>query len=220
MEQKPALQMPVLQPPRTFEDEIILGEALQQTKIGKSCDIEPLKAVLRYVMVLVGLRAQNFPNADEKAVLLDYIISNYGGHTPAEIKLAFSMAVQNKLDLAKGFDVHCYENFSVLYFSGIMNAYRKWAKEAIDFIPKTDQPALPTSEITDEEFIAAVQKLYLQHRNYKKIPVLAYKILEPKLSLTREDKLRIKQYVHETTKEGDLVELSRQYAVKEYFDKL
>jgi hypothetical protein len=172
-------------------------------------------------MVLVGLRAQNFPNEAEKAVLLDFIMQNYAGHRPSEIKLAFTMAIQGKLELEKGFDVICYENFSVVYFAGIMNAYRSWAKEAVNFIPKQNQKLLTESEVSDEEFIKSILELYRQNKNYKLIPVFAYKILEKqgKIILTLEEKRKIVQHIHETTNSGNIKELSMQYAVKLYFDE-
>lgn len=192
--------------------------SLREEKIARLADISPLKEVLRYVMVLIGLRANNWPAEAEKAVLIDFIISQYGGHTPAEIRLAFTMAIEGKL----GVEVNCYENFSVLYFAGIMNAYREWSKEAVKHLPKKaeDLPALPPVQTTDEEFIQAVLTVYRLNRDWRSIPLLAYKTLEGKMGLTRADKQRIYQRVHETTKEGDLRELCQQYAVKEYFDKL
>lgn len=89
--------------------------------------MRPLKEVLRYVMMIVGIRGNNLPNDLEKAVLLEFIQRNYGGHTPEEIKLAFTLAIEGKLDLE---NVTCYENFSVFYFASIMNAYRVWAGQA------------------------------------------------------------------------------------------
>ena len=76
-------------------------------------------------MVLVGIKANNVPNDREKSVLLQFIVNNYGGHTPSEIRLAFDLAIAGDLDVE---DVKCYENFSPLYFASIMNAYRKWAR--------------------------------------------------------------------------------------------
>lgn len=99
-------------------------QAIQSQRIAQ-IDIEPLKQALRYAMVLVGIKANNVPNENEKAVLLQFIQKNYGGHTPNEIRLAFDLAVAGELELD---DVKCYENFSPLYFATIMNAYRKWAK--------------------------------------------------------------------------------------------
>ena len=86
---------------------------------------EDLKQALRLVMLKVGLRAANLPNDEERQVLIDHVQKYYGNHTPEEIKYAFDLAITDKLELdAK--EVTCYENFSCLYFSTIMNAYRKW----------------------------------------------------------------------------------------------
>lgn len=94
--------------------------------IIKNCTQGNVKDTLALVMVKVGLRAANIPNDLETAVLLSHIATEYGNHTCEEIKLAFDLAIAAKLDLK---DVSCYENFSCLYFSTIMNAYRLWAKE-------------------------------------------------------------------------------------------
>ena len=79
-------------------------------------------------MLKLGIRANNIPNEDEKAVLIDHILANFGGNRVDEIKLAFDMAIAGKLGIE---DVNCYENFSCAYFSKIMNAYRFWAVDAI-----------------------------------------------------------------------------------------
>lgn len=93
-----------------------------------------MKQALRYIFILIGLKAQNYPADVEKQLLHAYIYKNYGGHTPGEIRLAFEMAIQNKLSLRPE-DVTCYENFSIAYFSRIMEAYREWAKEQIKQLP-------------------------------------------------------------------------------------
>lgn len=82
-------------------------------------------------MVVIGLRAQNYPGKIETQILLNFIAEHYGGHTPAEIKLAFEMAITKKLDV----EATCYENFSVAYFVSIMEAYRVWAREQIKRLP-------------------------------------------------------------------------------------
>jgi len=77
-------------------------------------------------MLKVGLRAQNLPTKEETAILHAHLRNNYGKHTIPEIDLAFEMAITGQLDLEQK-DVVCYENFSCLYLSGIINAYRDWA---------------------------------------------------------------------------------------------
>lgn len=76
-------------------------------------------------MIKIGLRSANWPTPEETAVLIEHIYSNYPGHTVAEIKLAFDMAISGKLDV----EANCYESFSCWYFSSIMNAYRDWAAQ-------------------------------------------------------------------------------------------
>lgn len=93
---------------------------------------------MRYVFVMVGLKSQNIPVNEEKQILHEFITENYGGHTPAEIKLAFKLAITRKLDL-KPADVVCYENFSIAYFSRVMEAYRDWSREQIKQLPAPEE---------------------------------------------------------------------------------
>lgn len=111
----------------------------------RNTDEESLKQVLRMVMLKIGLRAQNMPSAEEKAVLIAHIYLNYPGHTPKEILLAFDMAISGKLDV----EVNCYENFSCLYFSSIMTAYRIWAKEQVKEIK--EPPMILHNILTTQE---------------------------------------------------------------------
>lgn len=116
--------------------------ALAEPRIRQVSE-ESLKGVLRYVMVLIGLRAQNYPDDIEKQILLNFIAENYGGHTPAEINLAFEMAITRKLEV----EAKCYENFSVAYFVSIMEAYRAWAREQIKLLPES----IKTRQLTAKE---------------------------------------------------------------------
>lgn len=112
----------------------------------RNSDPEELKQALRYVFVLIGLRAQDIPVDEEKAVLMEYITENYGGHTPEEIKLAFKMAIQGKLGLDYK-DVKAYGNFSPMYFTVIMDAYRGWAREQAEILARKP----PEKVLTERE---------------------------------------------------------------------
>jgi hypothetical protein len=109
-------------------DESLFVKALESPLIRDS-SLEELKQVLRLVIMKIGLRAQNWPQDAEKSVLIEHIVSNFGGHRIEEIKLAFEMAIGRKLDL-KTEEINCYENFSCAYFSTIMTAYRHWSEQA------------------------------------------------------------------------------------------
>ena len=96
---------------------------------------EDLKQVLRYSMVLVGLRGNNMPTEEEKFVLLNFIRSNFGNQTPEEIKLAFELAISGKFAI----DAKCYENFSCEYFGRIMKAYIDYARQETITVPKVEE---------------------------------------------------------------------------------
>jgi len=87
---------------------------------------EDLKQVLRYSMVLVGIRGNNMPTEEEKFVLINFIKTNFGNLTPEEIKLAFEWAVSGKL----GIDAKCYENFSCEYFGRIAKSYIDYSRQS------------------------------------------------------------------------------------------
>ena len=130
--------------------------ALTDQRICNLTDVEPLKQALRYAMVLVGIKANNVPNDREKSVLLEFIVNNYGGHTPTEIRLAFDLAIAGELDVE---DVKCYENFSPLYFASIMNAYRKWARPKHGEIKPIENELTPDEKLDIElQYAAYLQK--------------------------------------------------------------
>lgn len=79
--------------------------------------------------------------------------------------------------------------------------------------------ALGAPQISDEEFILSVKRLYWMDGNWRKIPLLAYKVLAPALSEERKEE--IKEKVRAAIGEGeDFKDRCRQYAVKLYFDEL
>lgn len=102
---------------------------------AKTATEEQISQVLRYVMVKLGLKENNWPVPAEKALQLSHIVTNYGNHTLAELRLAFDMALAGRLDL-EAKQIPCYENFSCEYISRIMNSYRRWAAEAYKQIPQ------------------------------------------------------------------------------------
>jgi hypothetical protein len=100
---------------------------------------EDIKEVLRYVMVLVGLRGVNMPTDEEKYVLLNFIRLNFGNQTPEEIRLAFEYAIAGKFEI----DAKCYENFSCEYFGRIMNAYIEFMRQELKTVKKEVEEVKP-----------------------------------------------------------------------------
>lgn len=111
----------------------------QSTQSLRLRNEEEIKQVLRYSMLLVGLRSNNMPSEEEKFVLLNFIRTNFGNQTPEEIRLAFELAMAGKFNV----DVKCYENFSCEYFGRIMKAYIDYSREETKSVKKEIEIELP-----------------------------------------------------------------------------
>lgn len=177
--------------PKSSEENKFL-ECIKNKPVSKR-PVEELKEVLRYVIVKVGLRAQNWPNEMEKQILLEHIVSNYGRHTNEEIKLAFDMAITEKLEV----EANCYENFSCVFFSRIMNSYRAWASMVHKNVVKPTVIMIENKEdISDEgmdKFWDATEELVAKG-NYpiELIPPMLYDWMDKNgnILFSREEKLK------------------------------
>jgi hypothetical protein len=114
-------------------------QAITQKRINQ--DLDGLTDALKYAMALVGIRGQNAPTQAEFDFLKFYLVNNFGSHTAAEIRLAFDLAVSNRLELGES-GATCYENFSCEYVGRIMSAYRKWAEIQHKDLPNNPPAAL------------------------------------------------------------------------------
>lgn len=125
-----------------------MEKAVTEKKLFQIADQGELHKALRYCMLLVGMRADNFPGKEESGILIAHIHKYYQGHTISEIRLAFEMAIAGELDLELS-DVKAYENFSPMYFSLIMNSYRRWSAQEYRQVIK--EPPPPQKIFTDQE---------------------------------------------------------------------
>lgn len=163
---------------------------LQSKKVFEAKD-EEIKQVLRYAMVLVGLRADTISSISEEAkmVMLAFIRKNYHGHTLDEMKLAFLKAVSRELPLEEK-EISCYENFSCEYIGRIMKAYRKWAGEyyresGLDIKFAEVPLTLPPAKYSPVEWVDDVYQQFLQGKmNLEIIPERVYDIAVEELQLT------------------------------------
>lgn len=113
---------------------------------------EEIRQALRYAMVKIGLRGQNFPKDIEKILLIQHVYDNFGENRIDEIKLAFDWGIEGRLDE----DINCFENFSCLYFTRIMRAYNRLKmavkteadkrKESIEYKPPKEDVRIEDPE--------------------------------------------------------------------------
>lgn len=172
---------------KTGEEKRFYESLVESKKIIHS-SIDDIKNVLKFIFVKIGLRAANFPSDEEKGVLIDHILKYYGGHTCKELQLAFEMAMAGKLDV----DSNCYENFSCLYFSKIMNSYRKWAEQVYDQIPAyIPENSLENKRVlTDEDMESWVRETSAIVTDIEKIWFVPIEVYEWLLS---KKKIKINQ---------------------------
>lgn len=164
---------PGLQPLQIIEERQ-LAVAVCEPKLENLGD-EELKKMLKYCFLLVGIRGQNIPQGPEKEFLHRYIRQAYGRHTASEVRLAFDMAVQGRLGL-KDDQITCFENFSVLYFATIMNAYRRWASENMrrleaQSVPEEVKPTADQIKKIEEEYLDfTITEVYKRLVQVNKLP--------------------------------------------------
>ena len=94
------------------------------------------------------------------------------------------MAIDGKLELLEGESVTCYENFSCLYFSSIMNAYRRWAA---DVYKQLDQPASmeeSKEEMTEEAMQEWIKETKNLNLSVELLPVVMYDWLDKRSKIT------------------------------------
>lgn len=125
--------------------EIVL--AAHQNRICDLSDLEPLKQALRYVMTLIGIKAENMPSESQKMVLFDFVKSELGYFTPEEFRIAFKLAASKKLNC----DVEHFQNFSAAYVGRIMDAYNTYKANAMREYKSQLEQAPIEVEMTEEE---------------------------------------------------------------------
>jgi len=127
-----------------------LGLALQAIQFKKT-DPETIDQTFRRIFILVGLRAQNFPGPEESQILFEHAVRYYGNHSSDEMILAFEMAIAGQLEIDPR-DISTYENFTCLYFSRIMNAFRSWSGRQIREAEKQRQEPAQIGYKPDNHF--------------------------------------------------------------------
>lgn len=154
-------------------------------KLIMDCAEDEIKAKLKLIFSIVGLRAAHYPKGQEKQDLHDYVRVKYARKTLSELVLAFDLAICNELDL-KPDDVKVYDQFTIAYLAMIMSAYKKWLYQQNKlFKPKPVAMIEEKKELTYQEMSEWVgewhQKIATEPLDL--IPVCFYEFLKIDLSV-------------------------------------
>lgn len=119
---------------------------------------QTLKQSLAYIFTLIGL--SNPPMAEEFMIIEDFIRSSYPQFTIDEFKLAFKLAVQNKLDCS----VEHYEKFSPKFIGQVMNAYRTKANDIRKIQSYKSIETMTVPQLSDNDIVEFTRKEWMESK--------------------------------------------------------
>lgn len=139
------------------------------SKLLHDCSDDEIKQALAKIFLLVGLRKQHFPNGFE----LDFIVSNirklYAHRTIFDLTNAFELGLRKEIDV----ELNCYDQFTLIYLSNIMDAYRKYLVNAYNELP-VEQPKQIEYKMTKEEKLADIEDFGTTECAFSMIPGYIY----------------------------------------------
>ncbi len=137
------------------------------------------------------------PDKMELEVIEDYIRTTYPYFTVQEMRIAFKMAIQGRLEC----NTDHYEKFSPKYISQILNAYKVKANEIRRNLPPPPEP--PVKQLTDDEIVEFTKNDWLTgkredfNRVFNADKVFAILLKQGKLKFTKEQILETIKVVRE-----------------------
>jgi hypothetical protein len=132
--------------------EAFAGEKIQ------TISTQTLKQSLAYIFTLIGL--SNPPMAEEFMIIEDFIRSSYPQFTIDEFKLAFKLAVQNKLDCS----VEHYEKFSPKFIGQVMNAYRTKANDIRKIQSYKSIETMTVPQLSENDIVEFTRKDWIESK--------------------------------------------------------
>jgi len=155
----------------------------KQSKLIFDTTDDEIKQALAKIFLMIGLRKQHFPNGFE----LDFIVSNirklYPHRTIFDLTNAFELGLRKKIDV----ELNCYDQFTLIYLSNIMEAYRKYLVSAYNELP-VERPKQIGYTISKDEKIADIDNFGTTECAFNMIPGYIYDwIIDLGLMIIDED---------------------------------
>lgn len=121
---------------------------------------EPIRAMIRYIMTLIGLTESQVPKDEAtKNVLINTFRQDLGHYGLDEIRVAFHLAINGRL----GIDVNTYGAFSAKYVCMVMKAYSEHVRGAT--ISKFK--LIEATAMEAEKTITPEEKIRIKHEFYR-----------------------------------------------------
>ena len=141
------------------------------------------------------LGIKEVPDQEDMKMILFFMKKNYGELTLDEIVNAFNLAVAHKLNV----DPNHYQNFSPLYVSGILNAYKEyktthWSEYNIKLDEHEAKLLTENNKPSEEELIV------LSYDEKKEILITAKRLLKKEKQRDVKNEFSRKQIIDEINK--------------------
>lgn len=98
--------------------------------IIKDCPTKELNTVLTYLYTLCGF--EKLPDEKQDMVLIGFIREHFSDITLTDIKTAFELGISGET----GVNMKHYHNFNSIYFSDVINAYKRYKRSRKELAPK------------------------------------------------------------------------------------
>lgn len=154
-------------------NELAIFKAANRGKKIQDSTNEEILQTLAIVMMKVGIREKNLPENSEKIILLEHIRKKFGNMPILSIRAAFDLLIDGQINAPEH-----YENFSCMYFSKVMNAYKAWENKVFRELPPEPVPQLPPPKMSDDELIKMGVEMWNNTRNLNFIPQRLYEVLK------------------------------------------
>jgi hypothetical protein len=113
-----------------------------------------LTVLVKTMLLLLGVKPENYPNGSEKAVLGEYINGSLKNYSPLEIRKAFELAIQGKLK------VEVYQKLDCILVGKVMSAYEKYKQ--IEIKREQTQDASRKREERENRIVSPNEKAQIE----------------------------------------------------------
>ena len=151
----------------------LVMEAMKSKLIRDATDQE-LAAKFSVIYFMIGLRPQHIPNPEESKALFAYVRTTYPLRTLDELWLAFKNYVEQKYCE----DVKFYDQFTLINFNMIMNAYRQYVNDLNSKLREVKPPVQESDYSKEEDIKEFLEKKNLTKRDLALIPTYMFDIME------------------------------------------
>ena len=189
----------------------LLRKAMQAKLVRDASNAE-LAAEFQKIYFIIGLRPHHFPDDNQSVLIFNYLRTSYPLRTLDELFLAFDMAIKGIFEVN---ELKVYDQFTIAYMVGILNAYRKYVNNinsTIEYKPPVQQKVIVNQADKQKDIEEYLQRKDLTKRNLIMIPLYIYDNMVELGYIKQSEQRKLQMYKMAT----DLYEGRLRYDAKDF----